>query len=227
MLFWNFRFWCRVTKTVVMSAWRTTLWSSTTSLDLGFEKKKFRVLLFSLVWHCWAVGVSRLWEKEQNSVLCISSLPLTPTQQTWSPTGRLGCESSSSLLTIVLFFLSPSVSFFVAVLLLFLPTVILEKPIRIPRSLSVKAASVLKGFLNKVRAVYSQQALSRSLSMCTAAHWNHQVWDHGQELGLSYKQPGKASVFGSGWFLRYNKVKLQWYSHFCSKIELGYSTSEI
>ena len=29
-------------------------------------------------------------------------------------------------------------------------TVILEKPIRIPRSLSVKAASVLKGFLNKV-----------------------------------------------------------------------------
>ena len=30
-------------------------------------------------------------------------------------------------------------------------TVILEKPIRIPRSLSVKAASVLKGFLNKVR----------------------------------------------------------------------------
>lgn len=30
-------------------------------------------------------------------------------------------------------------------------TVILEKQIRIPRSLSVKAASVLKGFLNKVR----------------------------------------------------------------------------
>lgn len=29
------------------------------------------------------------------------------------------------------------------------PTVILEKTIRIPRSLSVKAASVLKGFLNK------------------------------------------------------------------------------
>ena len=29
--------------------------------------------------------------------------------------------------------------------------VILEKPIRIPRALSVKAASVLKGFLNKVR----------------------------------------------------------------------------
>uniref|UniRef100_A0A3Q3AD48 Protein kinase C, zeta n=1 Tax=Kryptolebias marmoratus TaxID=37003 RepID=A0A3Q3AD48_KRYMA len=33
--------------------------------------------------------------------------------------------------------------------------VILEKPIRIPRSLSVKAASVLKGFLNKVRAIHS------------------------------------------------------------------------
>lgn len=31
------------------------------------------------------------------------------------------------------------------------PAVILEKQIRIPRSLSVKAASVLKGFLNKVR----------------------------------------------------------------------------
>jgi len=30
-------------------------------------------------------------------------------------------------------------------------TVILEKQIRIPRSLSVKAASVLKGFLNKVK----------------------------------------------------------------------------
>ena len=29
--------------------------------------------------------------------------------------------------------------------------VILEKTIRIPRSLSVKAAQVLKGFLNKVR----------------------------------------------------------------------------
>ena len=28
--------------------------------------------------------------------------------------------------------------------------VILEKPIRIPRSLSVKAASILKGYLNKV-----------------------------------------------------------------------------
>ena len=33
------------------------------------------------------------------------------------------------------------------------PPVILEKPIRIPRSLSVKAASVLKGFLNKVSTV--------------------------------------------------------------------------
>lgn len=99
----------RRNNTVVTSAWSTYLWSSTTSLDLGFEKK---VLLFSLVWHCWAVGVSRLWEKEQNSVLCISSLSLTPTQQTWSPTGRLDCESSSSLLTIVLFFLSLSVSFF-------------------------------------------------------------------------------------------------------------------
>ena len=33
--------------------------------------------------------------------------------------------------------------------------VILEKPIRIPRSLSVKAASILKGFLNKVRHVNS------------------------------------------------------------------------
>lgn len=35
--------------------------------------------------------------------------------------------------------------------LCFSVAVILEKPIRIPRSLSVKAASVLKGFLNKVR----------------------------------------------------------------------------
>ena len=31
------------------------------------------------------------------------------------------------------------------------PAVILEKPIRIPRFLSVKASHVLKGFLNKVR----------------------------------------------------------------------------
>ena len=30
-----------------------------------------------------------------------------------------------------------------------MPKVILEKTIRIPRSLSVKAASILKGFLNK------------------------------------------------------------------------------
>ena len=33
--------------------------------------------------------------------------------------------------------------------------VILEKTIRIPRSLSVKAAGVLKGFLNKVPSVCS------------------------------------------------------------------------
>lgn len=32
--------------------------------------------------------------------------------------------------------------------------VILEKTIRIPRSLSVKAAGVLKGFLNKVLVTY-------------------------------------------------------------------------
>ena len=44
--------------------------------------------------------------------------------------------------------------------------VILEKPIRIPRSLSVRSASILKGFLNKVRAdtciIYwvSQQVLN-------------------------------------------------------------------
>lgn len=49
-------------------------------------------------------------EKEQTTVLCISFLPLTPTQQTWSPTGRLVSESSSSLLTIVLFFLSSFLS---------------------------------------------------------------------------------------------------------------------
>ena len=36
---------------------------------------------------------------------------------------------------------------------IFFCPVILEKPIRIPRSLSVKAASILKGFLNKVRHV--------------------------------------------------------------------------
>lgn len=38
-------------------------------------------------------------------------------------------------------------------------TVILEKQIRIPRSLSVKAASVLKGFLNKVRHLTKTQLL--------------------------------------------------------------------
>lgn len=64
-------------------------------------------------------------------------------------TGRSDCESSSSLLIVLP--LSLSLLFFS-----FLPTVILEKPIRIPRSLSVKAASVLKGFLNKVRAIQSQ-----------------------------------------------------------------------
>lgn len=37
----------------------------------------------------------------------------------------------------------------------FFPAVILNKQIRIPRSLSVKAASVLKGFLNKVRRVWA------------------------------------------------------------------------
>lgn len=38
---------------------------------------------------------------------------------------------------------------YLRILLLF-STVILEKPIRIPRFLSVKASHVLKGFLNKV-----------------------------------------------------------------------------
>ena len=37
------------------------------------------------------------------------------------------------------------------VLILLCATVILEKTIRIPSSLSIKAAQVLKGFLNKVR----------------------------------------------------------------------------
>lgn len=38
-------------------------------------------------------------------------------------------------------------------------TVILEKTIRIPRSLSVKAAGVLKGFLNKVNVFFNAELL--------------------------------------------------------------------
>ena len=40
--------------------------------------------------------------------------------------------------------------FNLSIYLYIFPVVILEKTIRIPRSLSVKAAGVLKGFLNKV-----------------------------------------------------------------------------
>lgn len=71
-----------------------------------------------------------------------------------------------------------------------MPTVILEKPIRIPRSLSVKAASVLKGFLNKVSA-----ALSLSVSVHAAAQSNRHVWDHGHEPGHCFDPPEKASSF--------------------------------
>lgn len=45
-----------------------------------------------------------------------------------------------------------------------LPAVILEKQIRIPRSLSVKAASVLKGFLNKVRRGQTGPCQTKKLS---------------------------------------------------------------
>lgn len=44
--------------------------------------------------------------------------------------------------------------------------VILEKTIRIPRSLSVKAAQVLKGFLNKVRVQVHSEVGSRGLMSC-------------------------------------------------------------
>ena len=47
----------------------------------------------------------------------------------------------------VLYFEYACVSLYVCIVNI---SVILEKTIRIPRSLSVKAASVLKGFLNKV-----------------------------------------------------------------------------
>lgn len=98
------------------------------------------------------MGVSRLLvdhkkcERENRTVSSASPPFLCLPRSRQSPTGRLDCESFS-LLTIVLLIHSLSLllpSFF-------LPTVILEKPIRIPRSLSVKAAGVLKGFLNKVR----------------------------------------------------------------------------
>ena len=50
------------------------------------------------------------------------------------------------------------------VLVLICATVILEKTIRIPRSLSVKAAQVLKGFLNKV---YNYMCMY----VCTTQGW--------------------------------------------------------
>ena len=49
--------------------------------------------------------------------------------------------------------------------------VILEKTIRIPRSLSVKAAQVLKGFLNKVRA-HTVKYLKATLSWLSLVYFD-------------------------------------------------------
>lgn len=78
---------------------------------------------------------------------------------------------------------SPSPSLFLSP-----PAVILEKQIRIPRSLSVKAASVLKGFLNKVRR--GQTGLDQPSTVVTpAGPWELHYY------GLSYSLLSLSLVF--------------------------------
>lgn len=105
-------------KSLVTSAWTTPVWSSTMSFYFSSEGKMIFQSVFVLVsmtaLSCGSLKAVCRPSEEQNSVLCNSSLPLTPTQQTWSPTGRLDCESSSSLLTIVLFFLPLALSLFLS-----------------------------------------------------------------------------------------------------------------
>lgn len=185
---------------VVTSAWSTNLWSSTTSLDFGLEGKTISQSVFILVsMTCWAVGVSRLcvdhqkWEKEQNSVLCISSLPFTPTQPTWSPTGRLDCDSSSTLLTIVLLFISLSLSS------LFANSYSWEAHSHPKVSVgeSCQRAQGLSKQGESSPFPHSRTHTPLSVSVCTPAQSNYHVWDHGQELELCYGRPGRVSLCGS------------------------------
>ena len=55
------------------------------------------------------------------------------------------------------------------------PAVILEKPIRIPRFLSVKASHVLKGFLNKVRPCGTPAAMAAALPQLLGLRLYHLV----------------------------------------------------
>lgn len=74
--------------------------------------------------------------------LCVC---LTPLNLTGLNCSSVSCHFGFRGQFVSPLFSSPLLPFFAP------PAVILEKQIRIPRSLSVKAASVLKGFLNKVR----------------------------------------------------------------------------
>ena len=102
------------------------------------------------------MGVSRLCVKvrEKNRIVSSVSPPLL-----CLPRSRHGHPQAGWTVNHPPPYSRLSFSFLSASLFFFLPTVILEKPIRIPRSLSVKAASVLKGFLNKVRAMHSPSIL--------------------------------------------------------------------
>lgn len=89
---------------------------------LGLVKVIFQDAFIKINWHL-------IWKPSE----LITAAPSAPSSVISALRDSLSHPFSSSSL-----FLSPS-------------AVILEKQIRIPRSLSVKAASVLKGFLNKVR----------------------------------------------------------------------------
>lgn len=77
---------------------------------------------------------------------CIHLWPIT---SSW--TASVFCINKYILVVVNLLILLSEMLFSQCLYFASLPAVILEKQIRIPRSLSVKAASVLKGFLNKVR----------------------------------------------------------------------------
>ena len=81
------------------------------------------------------------------------------------------------------------------ILFLFPSAVILEKTIRMPRSVSVKAASMLKGFLNKV----TDSALS-VVPLVIVQNSARAVFRHGSLKGIPSKEALRALLLCMEYF---------------------------